>query len=215
MTPRPDVFALPLDLPWKQLVQRCRETRFSRVPIYGERPDDVLGVLLVKDLLRYRHAPLEGPRQLRSLLLAPVFVPPSKPADTMLREFLEKKAHMAFVVDEHGTLVGLVTLDDLLSELLDHETDHKGPDIKRLNRDTFSVKAWMDIEDFQEETNIELPEGDYNTVGGYVFHALGRLPTLGDRVELDGRTFVVGSMDGRRIAAVHVVRNIDQAEVAQ
>src|SRR4029079_19038376 len=96
---------------------------FSRIPITGVAQDDVVGVLLLKDLLKFRKTPLAGPKQLRAMLLPPVFVPASKSADSMLREFLERRFHMAFVVDEHGTFVGLVTLDALRRELLGSTDD--------------------------------------------------------------------------------------------
>ena len=204
MTPRPDVFAVPLNIGWSRLLRLCREAGFSRVPIYRRGPDDIVGVLLLKDLLGYRSAPPNTPRELRSLLFQTQFVPASKPADDMLREFLQSKTHMAFVVDEHGTLVGLVTLDDLLAELLDHDAEEER-EIMRVRPGTISVKGWMDIEDFVEETGIKLTEGDYNTIGGFVFHELGTLPKSGDQVLCDGHQFTVGAMEGRRIKEIFVV----------
>lgn len=205
MTPRPDVFGVPLDIGWQALLERTRDAGHSRVPVTTEG-DDVIGVLLLKDLLRYRDQPPSGPRQLRSLLLPPVFVPSSKRADSMLEEFLERRFHMAFVVDEHGTLVGLVTLDDLLQELFGEEEDTDESEIARLRPDAITVKASIDVDDFHDETGIELPEGDYHTLGGFVFHELGRLPRKGDAVSMGLHRFVVAKMEGRRIAEV-VVRS--------
>jgi putative hemolysin len=205
MTPRPDIFALPLNTPWRDLVLRCRESGFSRIPLYNKTPDSLVGVLLFKDLLKLRHAPVEGPLQLRSVLIPPVFVPTSKRADTMLEEFLDRRFHMAYVVDEHGTLVGLVTLDDLLNELIGEVDGHV--DIQEhpaLPGDVMRVRATMDVEDFREETEIDLPAGEYHTLGGFVFHELGRLPRVGDQVLACDRAFVVSSMRGRRIDELHV-----------
>jgi CBS domain containing-hemolysin-like protein len=204
MTPRPDMFTLPVATPWEALLQAVREAGHSRIPVTGATADDIVGVLLLKDLLKYRRAPFSGPRQLRSLLLPPVFVPASKAADSMLREFLERRYHMAFVVDEHGTLVGLITLDDLLEELLGEDEDTEESEIARLRPDALTVKASIDVEDFAEETGIALPEGDYHTVGGFVFHQLGHLPRKGDAVVLGGHRFVVSQMEGRRIAELVV-----------
>lgn len=206
MTPRPDILSLPLDTPWTDLVARCEQTQFSRIPLYQGKPEDIVGVLLVKDLLRHKLAPPEGPRQLRSLLLPPTFVPATKSADDMLEELLKRRLHMAFVVDEHGTLVGLITLDDLLDELLGDELDDSSEEseISRIRPDTLTVRAAIDVDDFAEETGIELPEGDWNTVGGFVFHELGRLPRQGDRVAFEDYTFVVAHMDGRRIVELEV-----------
>ena len=205
MTPRPDVFSVPLDIGWASLLEQTRSAGHSRVPVTAEG-QDVIGVLLLKDLLRYRDEPPSGPRQLRSLLLPPVFVPTSKRADTMLEEFLERRFHMAFVVDEHGTLVGLVTLDDLLRELFGEDDDTDESEIARLRPDAITVKASIDVDDFHDETGIELPEGDYHTLGGFVFHELGRLPRKGDTVSWGEHRFVVAKMEGRRIAEV-VVRS--------
>ncbi len=204
MTPRPDMFTVPLGITWEELLQTARAEGHSRIPITGATRDDIVGVLLLKDLLKYRRAPFSGPRQLRSLLMPPVFVPVSKAANSMLREFLERRYHMAFVVDEHGTLVGLITLDDLLDELLGEDEDTDESEIERLRPDALTVKASIDVDDFVEETGITLPQGDYHTVGGFVFHQLGRLPRRGDTVALEHHRFVVSEMEGRRIAEVVV-----------
>ena len=210
MTPRPDIFALPLRTSWGQLTQRCLSSGFSRVPIYSRSKDSILGILLIKDLLKLRSAPIAGPLQLRSLLLPPVFVPTSKPADDMLEEFLAQRYHMAFVVDEHGTLVGLVTLDDLLDELLGEAEDGTTEGELTERNGGWTVRANMDIEDFTEDTGIVLPEGDYHTLGGYVFHELGRLPKIDDRVHHETWTFAVASMKGRRISSLNVLSSVDE-----
>jgi putative hemolysin len=113
---------------------------------------------------------------------------------------------MAFVVDEHGTFVGLVTLDDLLGELLGRAEEESEEDsgIARIEPDALTVKASIDIEDFTEETGIALPEGDYHTLGGFVFHELGRLPRKGEVVTFGRHKFVVLAMEGRRIAEIGV-----------
>ena len=212
MTPRPDMFTMPLTVSWEDLLPATKKAGHSRIPVTNG--DDIAGVLLLKDLLRFRSTPLAGPRQLRSLLLPPVFVPTSKPADAMLQEFLERRFHMAFVVDEHGTLVGLVTLDDLLGELLGEEELSEENEIARLQPDAITVKASIDVDDFADETGIDLPEGDYHTLGGFVFHELGRLPRKGDAVAHNQHRFIVAKMQGRRIVEV-VVRspNVNQEAV--
>ncbi|MCO4743795.1 MAG: HlyC/CorC family transporter [Proteobacteria bacterium] len=207
MTPRPDVFALDIASAWPDFIGAIRDAAFSRVPIFEGSEDNIVGVLLVKDLLRHLGSPPAGPRQLRSLLLPPVYVPASKAADEMLSEFLARKTHIAFVVDEHGTLTGLITLDDLLAELVGDLLD-VGDDttdgVDKILPGRLSVRATMDVEDFAEETGIILPEGEYHTVGGFVFHELGRLPKDGDVIEHGGHRFLVGSMEGRRIGSVLV-----------
>ena len=208
MTPRPDMFTIPLDIGWSALMEAASTAGHSRIPVWGDE-DDIAGVLIVKDLLRYRSAPLDGPRQLRSILLPPVFVLVSKPADELLREFIAQRVHMAFVVDEYGTLVGLVTLDDLLYELIGDDESSEDSEIAQLQPNTITVRAGMDVEDFGEETGILLPSGDHHTLGGFLWHELGRLPKPGDEVDFAGHRFVVSVMEGRRIAEI-VVRMAEE-----
>jgi CBS domain containing-hemolysin-like protein len=207
MTPRTDFFSLSLTLPWDELVLRTRDSGHTRIPVHGARADDIVGVLLLKDLLKHRTAPPAGPRQLRSLLLPPVFVPSSKSGESMLRDFLERQFQMAFVVDEHGTLVGLITLDDLVQELIG-ELEAGRP---ALEEDSHPGGPWVvdgatDVEDFQDLTAIELPEGEYNTLAGFVFMQIGRLPRAGDTTQWNGLRFTVRAMEGRRISLVEVER---------
>lgn len=205
MTPRPDVFSVPVEMPWTELITACRDAGYSRVPVYRRNPDDLIGVLLVKDLLRFRKAPPTGPEAIEELLIAPVFIPTSVQADDMLREFLAKKNHLAFVVDEHGTMVGVVTLDDLTRELVGElgEPDEETAEIER-SEDGMRVRASMDIEEFTLETGIPVPEGSYHTLGGFVLHHLGHMPVQGEAVELEGRRFEVAEMDGRRPVWIQV-----------
>lgn len=206
-TPRPDIFAISLDMPWTEILRECREQGYSRVPVYDAEPENIIGVMLLKDALRLRSAPPNGPEALRELLLPPIFVPPSKPAQDMMRSFLERSFHMAFVVDEHGTLVGLVTLDDLLSELFgdfpDDEEDEELP-VQLLSPGVWIADAGVDLADFFDATDLLIPEGDYHTVGGFVFHRLGRLPHRGDAITWNKQRFVVRRMERRRIAEVLV-----------
>ncbi|MBN2798108.1 MAG: HlyC/CorC family transporter [Deltaproteobacteria bacterium] len=209
MTPRPEIFSVRLSIPWPQLIQTVREGGFSRVPVYGARSDDILGVLLLKDLLPFRDHPLRGPKELRELLLPPTFVPASKLAQDMLKEFIENKQHMAFVVDEHGTLVGLVTLDDLMDELVGDflESDEVYEEILETAPGVLRVLGNIDVDDYAEETGVQLPEGEYHTVGGFVFHQLGRLPRPGDEVSHDQRLYQVTKVDGLRISEL-IVREV-------
>jgi putative hemolysin len=207
MSPRPDLVAVTLDTPWAELLRVTSEHRYSRVPVYEGRLDNVIGVLLIKDLLRYRHHPVATVRQLRSILLPPVFVPQSKPADAMLREFLSRKFHMALVVDEHGTLVGACTLDDLLAELVGElldQDDASAAAVEETRPGVLTVQGDLDVDDFAQETGIVLPEGDYHTVAGFVFHELGRLPRPGDQITVGDHAFEVAGMDGRRITILRV-----------
>ncbi len=218
MTPRPDIFALPLTTPWNELLAQIKEARYSRVPLYQGQPENVIGILLVKDLLRAR-GPGTPPnaRQLQKMLHPAMFVPPSKRAQDLLREFRQKNMHMAIVVDEHGSCVGLVTLDDLLTELVGEvldETDADEGEVAELGPGVWGVKASMDVDDFGSRFARDLPEGEYTTVGGFVFHLLGRAPEKGDEVAWEGMRFLVAGMDGRRITDLTVAFDVDEPRPA-
>jgi hypothetical protein len=213
MTPRPDIFSLSITTAWTDLLEEIRQARYSRVPIWQGNPDNIVGVLLVKDLLRHRDAPPSHARQLLKLLHPAMFVPPSKRAQDLLREFRAKNNHMAVVVDEHGSISGLVTLDDLLTELVGEVLDESDVDEKeavQLQENVWTVKAAIDIEDFEARFGIALPVGDYTTLGGFVFHQLGAAPNKGDEIEWKHLHFHVSGVDGRRITEVTVTFAEDQ-----
>lgn len=218
MTPRPDIFGLSITTPWADILAAVNDQRYSRVPFWQGNPDNVVGILLMKDLLRLRasakdraHTP--NIRQLQKLLHPVIYVPPGKLAQDLLREFRAKKQHMAMVVDEHGSITGLITLDDLLTELVGEvldENDGEDRDITPLQTDAWSVKAGIDIEDFGKAFGLEFPESGYTTLAGFVLQLLGAAPQKGDEVEWtdDAREhrfgFHVSGLDGRRITEVTV-----------
>jgi CBS domain containing-hemolysin-like protein len=207
MTPKPDVFAVPVDVAWDDLLAACQDARFSRVPVWEGSPDNIVGVLLLKDLLRHRRQPFRSPEQLRRLLLPPVFVPTSKPANEMMKEMLKRRFHMAFVVDEHGTVVGLVSLDDLIIELVGEIEDEPSPeevdDVQR-DGDGWNVRASVGLDDLADLTGVALPTGDYHTVAGFVLESLGRIPDPGDVVGHEGWQLTVLSVEDRRIVDVRL-----------
>ena len=212
MTPRPDIVSISLTAPWASLLSTLRNTGHSRIPIWKGRPDNIVGILVAKSLLPVLdrvlagHAPPE-PSALQALLVRPRFVPTSKRAEDMLREFRTERFHMSVVVDEHGSVVGIVTLDDLLAELVGElldETDEDDPEVVELGADLFTVRATMDVEDFAERFRVELPDGDYNTLGGFILDQVGEVPDKGAEVTYGGLRFVVTGVDARRVVAVSV-----------
>lgn len=207
MTPRPDIVALPLTAPYARVVDTLRQTGFSRVPIYRGGQDDIRGILLSKDLLRFKDGPPPTKRELVDLLQPPLFVPTTKKADDMLRELKLQRMHMAIVVDEHGTVTGLITLDDLLVELMGAELDEDDDtgEVSHIRPGMFSVSASMDLDDFCESQGVSLEQGPYRTIGGYVFSALGHLPAKGEELESEGLRFIVTGMEGRRITELTVI----------
>ncbi|HMV65640.1 MAG TPA: hemolysin family protein [Myxococcota bacterium] len=216
MTPRPDMFSLDIETPWPELLNACQEAGYSRVPIWEGDPDNVVGVLLIRDLLRHRRGRPPSPEALRAMLIPPVFVPGTRLASEMMREMLKRRIHMAFVVDEHGTIIGLVSLDDLIAELVgelgDEDDDGDSEPIEH-TEGALTVDGAVDIDDFAEQTGLVIPEGEYHTVGGYVFHTLGRIPVIGDYVEAEGQRYEVLEMDGRRVSRVRVRASEPAGEV--
>jgi putative hemolysin len=219
MTPRPDVFSLNLNTPWPELLDQLREAGHSRVPIWQNRPDNVIGILVVKDLLpqfasQFREAeagprdPRDLPlaaRQIQKLLRPAHFVPTSKRAEEMLAEFRAERFHLAMVVDEHGNVVGLVTLDDLLAELVGElldEGDELPVDVTRLVEGVYTIRGNMDVDDFELRFGRALPEGEYDTVAGFLLDQVGRVPAKGEEVQWEDLRFVVRGMEGRRITEV-------------
>ena len=218
MTPRPDMFHLDLATPWKDLIRSLREAGYSRVPIWEKNPDNIIGVLVVKDLLPLliqaslvQRTDVATPtaRQIRKLLRPPHFVPPGKRAEDLLDEFRRHKFHLSLVVDEHGSVLGLVTLDDLLGELVGElldESDVSEPEFTAELDGSWLVRAYMDVEDFVDQFEVALPEGEYNTVGGFVFAELGAAPKVGDVVMWEGTRFTVRAIEGRRILSLRFER---------
>lgn len=220
MTPRPDIFGLSITTPWPDILAAVKEQRYSRVPIWQSNPDNVVGILLMKDLLRLRASAKDRPttpnvRQIQKMLHPVIYVPPGKLAQDLLREFRSKKNHIAMVVDEHGTITGLITLDDLLTELVGEvldENDVDERDVTVLEPGVWTVRAGMDIEDFGKHFDLEIPEGEYTTVAGFVLQLLGSAPQKADEVDWTDEdranrfSFHVAKLDGRRITELTVRR---------
>ncbi|RMF80235.1 MAG: HlyC/CorC family transporter, partial [Planctomycetota bacterium] len=186
MTPRTDIVALPIDASPEQIRQTIVEAGHSRVPVYEGSLDNIVGVLYAKDLLRRRGADWN----VRDLMRTVPFVPETKPLDELLRELRQGRVHIAIVVDEYGGTAGLVTIEDILEELvgeIDDEYDREtAPVLARVDDNTLEVDARVRVDEINEELDIEIPEnGSYETIGGFVFTRLGRIPTAGDALDVD------------------------------
>ncbi len=206
MVPRPDVVGLPVVLAPAEALARALEQPFTRYPVYGEDLDDIVGVLHIRHLYGAIHDG-DAAVDLRSLVRSAPIVPETKKLDELLAEFRRSKTHMAVVVDEYGSTVGIVTLEDVLEEIVGEiadEFDLPDRQVVRLGPDRLRIAAGYSIEEFNERFARDLPVEDYTTVGGYVFGELGRPALPGDAVEGDGCTFTVREVDGPRIRLLDV-----------
>jgi putative hemolysin len=218
MVPRIAIISLPASATLDEAIDRVIEEGHSRIPVYEESIDEVVGILYAKDLLPILKEG-SGPRPaLRSLLRAPVFVPESMTIDDLLHEFQRRKVHIAIVLDEYGGTAGLVTIEDLLEEIvgeIQDEYDTEEPMIVRISDDEARVDGRADVDDLAELFDIEIgleDEDEYDTVGGLIYHRIGGVPSPGDVVEVDGLQLTVETTDGRRVGKVLVVRRRPDGE---
>jgi CBS domain containing-hemolysin-like protein len=217
MVPRPDMFCLDVRTWPDELLGLLREHLHSRVPVYEESIDQIVGVLYTKDLLPYVRGLPRG-FDLRAHLHPPYFVPESKRADALLREFQAKKLHLAIVVDEYGGTAGLVTLEDLLEELVGEirdEFDEEERLIQRLDGHTFRVSGKLPIDELNTAARLDVPDDAFDTVGGWVLDLFGRVPNKGEKKELGNVTVSVEKVERTRVVEVLVtVRDAKQPGAA-
>ncbi len=221
MVPRTDMLVIERTKQLRQAFSLFLRSGFSRVPVVGDGPDDVLGLLYLKDVARRLNADAHaGQAVLVEQLMRPaVFVPESKPADDLLREMQRDQTHLAIVVDEYGGTAGLVTIEDILEEIVGEitdEYDREGDTVEHLDDGSVRVPAMLHLDDLGELFDIDLEDDDVDTVGGLLAKTLGRVPIPGARAEVHGLELVADGRAGRRnrIAAV-VVRRVPTAEDAR
>ncbi|HPC75011.1 MAG TPA: hemolysin family protein [Syntrophales bacterium] len=208
MTPRVDMFCLPLSTSAGELRRKIVQQGYSRVPLYGTGPDDIVGILYARDLLGLL-AEGRAPASVETLLRKPYFVPEVRSADQVLRDFQKRNMHVALVVDEYGGISGLVTMEDILEELFGDiydERDTRARPFRRIDAKSLMVSGALEIDEFNEITGTSIPSEDFGTVGGFVLHLFGRLPARGDKVASDGLTFVVRKIKGTRILSLRVTQ---------
>jgi putative hemolysin len=212
MIPRIAIVALPASATLEEAIDKVVDEGHSRIPVYEESVDEVIGILYAKDLLQFLKSG-SGPRPaIRSLLRPPVFVPESMTIDDLLHEFQRRKVHIAIVLDEYGGTAGLVTIEDLLEEIvgeIQDEYDTEEPMVVRLSDDEARVDGRADVDDLAELFDLDLGLEDadeYDTVGGLIYHRIGGVPSPGDQIDVDGLTLTVETTDGRRVGKVLVVR---------
>jgi magnesium and cobalt transporter len=212
MIPRAQMVSLPVDASFDELLRRVVESGHSRFPVHSDDHDEIIGILLAKDLLKC-FVDRNTPCSIRALLRPPVLIPESKQLDILLKEFRLSRNHMAIVVDEYGGVSGLITIEDVLEEIvgeIDDEHDEDDPARKKLIQPQpdggFLVNALTPIADFNDRLGSEFSDEDFDTVGGMVTSEFGHLPEPGEEIVLGGFTFRVNKADARRVLqfAVHV-----------
>ncbi|MEA2610109.1 MAG: magnesium and cobalt exporter, family [Chloroflexota bacterium] len=215
MVPRIAMISLAVNATMEEAIDTVVDEGHSRIPVYEETIDAIVGILYAKDLLPFLKNSAGDPPALRTLLRTPVFVPESMSVDDLLHEFQRRKVHLAIVLDEYGGTAGLVTIEDLLEEIvgeIQDEYDEEEPLIVSLSDDEARIDGRADVDDLADLFDIELGLEDadeYDTVGGLIYHRIGGVPKPGDQVLVNGLTLTVETTDGRRVGKVLVVRNRD------
>ena len=208
MVPRMDVTSLPADATVDRAVDLIRARGYSRIPVYEESIDNIIGVLYAKDLFRYLRA-VQTDLQVRGLVRPAYFIPESKKTDELLRELQRQKVHIAIVADEYGGTAGIVTIEDLLEEIvgeIQDEYDREEAKIVSISEDEAIFDATVSIDDVNDALKLNLEGEDVDTIGGLLYERLGKVPALGDQTELEGVLLRVESTAGRRIRKVRVIR---------
>ncbi|MDQ2891111.1 MAG: hemolysin family protein [Gemmatimonadota bacterium] len=205
MRPRTEVVAIDIECTHDEVVRTLRTERYSRYPLYRETLDDIVGVFLAKDLwLREAGSPFV----LAELMREALYVPDSRAAERVLDDLRRTRAYMAIVIDEYGGTAGIITIEDLVEEVMGDITD----EYDMASRTSLEMNGVLELAgtlsllDARSEYHLDIPEGDWSTLGGFVFSRLGRLPRVGDRVRIRNAGLEVVAMDGRRVAALRVLR---------
>jgi CBS domain containing-hemolysin-like protein len=201
MVPRPDMVLIERGKSVKQTLNLLLRSGFSRIPVVGENSDDVLGVAYLRDLVKKERSEGGGSLKVEEVMRPATFVPESKPVDELLREMQTELGHIAIVVDEYGGTAGLVTLEDIVEEVVGEitdEYDREAPPVEALNDGSVRVIARLPVEDLGELYGVELPHEDVDSVGGLMAFLLGRVPIPGATVEVSGLVLVAESAKGRR-----------------
>lgn len=219
MVPRSQMATIDIDDSVADMLPILMENNHSRYPVVNEDKDHIEGILLVKDLLQHALMPNAADLHLRDVLRPAVIIPESKRVDALLKEFRQKRYHMAIVVDEYGGVSGLVTIEDILEQIVgeieDEHDDEEEDDIKKMASRVFQVSALTPLDEFNESFNTKFDEEDADTIGGIVLHAFGHMPTKGESIELQGLTFKVNKANSRRLVQLQVIRAKDPAIVEE
>jgi len=207
MVPRPEVVVVAADMPPEECLRKVLESPYTRFPVYRETPEHIIGVLHLRDLLNAMNERGIAQVEIEHILRPPYIVPETKDIAALLKEFRRTNQHMAIVVDEYGDMEGLVTLEDVIEEIvgeIEDEFDLPDESVDRIDDTHIRIDGTFPIDDFNEQFDTELPIEDFHTMGGYVFGLLGRAPEQGDEVVEDSLRFQVVDLEGTRIERLEV-----------
>ncbi|MDR1839159.1 MAG: hemolysin family protein [Treponema sp.] len=206
MVPRTDTVFISAAASKEELLACVCESEHSRFPVYQDTVDNVIGILHVKDVL---NALVNNTlSNIQELVRKPFFVPVSKHIDDLLRELRRKKVHIAVVVDEYGGVSGIVSMEDIIEEIIgdiQDEFDHETDDVVELDEGIWLCDARVNLEFLAEETNLVLPVDDFDTLGGFVFDLFGKIPVKNEKIEYKDYDFIIQEMDGHKINSIKIV----------
>lgn len=218
MTPRTDMYAIDINDKIEDVLDEIDEFKYSRIPVYEENVDDIKGILFVKDILK----PLKDKEKIEidKIIREPYFVPESKDIDELFKEMQQNKVQMAIVIDEYGGTAGLITMEDIIEELVGNifdEYDDEEIDVKKIDENTYIVSGLLTSYELKKVFGIEIPEGDYETLSGYLLDRLGRIPDENEHpvIEDEKLTYKVEEMEDKRIKYVKVCKNMDEESELQ
>jgi CBS domain containing-hemolysin-like protein len=209
MIPRTEITGVEADANMEEILNVVNQTTYTKLPVYEDDLDQILGIIHVKDLLRVLSQPEDQDFNARSLLREPLYVPETLPVNDLLHKFRQNRQHIAIVMDEYGGTAGLITLEDLLEEIVGEVSDPfdvNMPEIQMMPDGTMLVDGLALIEDINHQLELNLQDPHYDTIAGFMLGKLGRIPKVGDIVVSEGVRFAVESMDGLRIARLSVKR---------
>jgi CBS domain containing-hemolysin-like protein len=208
MIPRTEMVAIPSDAPVEEIIDLITRYGHTRIPVYSGSIDNIVGILNVKDLLKFWSKPIAR-GDILSILRKPYYIPETKNTHLLLHELKQRKHHLAVVIDEYGGTSGLVTLEDLIEEIVGEihdEHDTQDGDIAELPDGYILVDGRTDIEKIEDHFGVTFPEGKYETLGGMILHAIGKIPVTGETIKIEQFEMIIESADERSIKKVKMKR---------
>lgn len=206
MVPRIDVVFLSKDIVPAEMFEMIINCGHSRFPVYDDTIDNVIGILYAKDLLKY--LPDRKHIEIEAILRKPYFIPESKRLDTLLREFKRRHVHIAVSVDEYGGVSGIICLEDIIEEIvgdIQDEFDNEVEDILQIDDKSYLCDGRVDIEDLNKELRLNIPDENFDTLGGFVFDLFGKIPVKYEKVSSHDVDFIIQDMDGHKIKTVKII----------